>query len=154
MNIARISADTAPIMQELPSTAAFLSPQETAVTNLTVAPNVVGLLEGSDPKLKDQYVVIAAHMDNDSRSNSARAQDNAPGIAGLLAIVKAFSQPGMRPRCSVLFLSTSSGAQADRWGASSFVYGVTGFMGQLNLVADPTLARILNSVFSPWMAGR
>jgi hypothetical protein len=76
-------------------------------------PNVAGILEGSDARLRDEYVVYSAHIDHigvshgqpDSVNNGA--DDNASGVAGLLELVEAFSQPGARPKRSLLFLAPS-----------------------------------------------
>ena len=71
------------------------------------------MLEGSDPKLKDQYIVFTAHMDHvgvrsgDGDSIYNGADDNASGTAGVIALAKAFSQAGVRPRRSLLFLVVS-----------------------------------------------
>jgi hypothetical protein len=77
-------------------------------------PNVVGLLKGSDPALRHEYVVYSAHIDHigvspglpDSINNGA--DDNASGVAGLLELMEAFSQPGIRPKRSILFLAPSA----------------------------------------------
>jgi peptidase M28-like protein len=77
------------------------------------APNVVGILEGSDPDLRGEYVVYSAHIDHigvtpglrDSINNGA--DDNASGVAGLLELAEAFAQPGARPKRSLLFLAPS-----------------------------------------------
>jgi hypothetical protein len=77
------------------------------------APNVAGILEGSDPVLRKEYLVYSAHIDHigitpgqpDSINNGA--DDNASGAAGLLELVEAFSQQGVRPRRSILFLAPS-----------------------------------------------
>ena len=78
------------------------------------APNVAGILVGSDPKLRDEYVVYSAHWDhlgigtpnrvNDSIYNGAL--DNATGVASVIAIAEAFANlpPAQRPRRSSLFL--------------------------------------------------
>jgi Zn-dependent M28 family amino/carboxypeptidase len=78
------------------------------------APNVVGILPGSDPKLRDEYVVYSAHWDHfgvgapdktgDTIYNGA--VDNATGCAAILAIAEALSKlpPAQRPRRSSLFL--------------------------------------------------
>jgi len=78
------------------------------------APNVVGILPGSDPKLKDEYVVYSAHWDHfgigapDKRGDTIYngAVDNATGCAAILAIAEALSKlpPAQRPRRSSLFL--------------------------------------------------
>jgi Zn-dependent M28 family amino/carboxypeptidase len=78
------------------------------------APNVVGILEGSDPVLRGEYLVYSAHIDHlgvtaglpDSINNGA--DDNASGVAGLLELAEAFGQPGARPKRSILFLAPSA----------------------------------------------
>jgi hypothetical protein len=76
--------------------------------------NILGLLEGADPDLKRQVILVGAHYDHvgyGSRSNSYGpfgyvhngADDNASGVAGLLEVVDAFLTLPERPRRSVLF---------------------------------------------------
>jgi Zn-dependent M28 family amino/carboxypeptidase len=82
------------------------------------APNVVGLLRGSDPALRSEYVVYSAHWDHlgvrpdqpgDNIYNGAA--DNATGIAGMLAIAKAFQALNTKPKRSVLFVATTAEEQ-------------------------------------------
>lgn len=78
------------------------------------APNVVGILPGSDPKLRDEYVVYSAHWDHlgvgapDKEGDTIYngALDNATGVASVLAIAEALAKlpPAQRPRRSSLFL--------------------------------------------------
>lgn len=72
--------------------------------------NVVGRIEGSDPKLKDQVVVLSAHLDHigvtppingDAINNGAL--DNAGGVATTLEVARAFVE-GKPPRRTLLFL--------------------------------------------------
>lgn len=84
-----------------------------AYTNRRVvtARNVLGLLEGSDSKLKDEYVVISAHHDHlgvVAGRTQYGADDNASGEAGLLEIARAFATSGVRPKRSILFVSFDS----------------------------------------------
>ena len=90
------------------------------------APNVVGILEGSDPVLKGEYIVLSAHMDHvgigapvngDSIYNGA--DDDASGTAGVIELAEALSQPGARPKRSVIFL-TVSGEEHGLWGSGWF----------------------------------
>ncbi len=80
--------------------------------------NVVAMLEGSDPALKNEYVIYTAHWDHfgigekvkgDSIYNGA--SDNATGTAGLLAMAKAFAAAKTAPKRSILFLSVTSEEQ-------------------------------------------
>jgi Zn-dependent M28 family amino/carboxypeptidase len=75
--------------------------------------NVVAKVEGSDPKLKNQYIVYTAHWDHLGRDPQLRgdqiyngAVDNATGTAALLEIGRAFASA--KPRRSVLFLSVTA----------------------------------------------
>lgn len=76
------------------------------------SPNVVAKLEGSDPKLKDQYVVFSAHLDHigvgapvkgDSIYNGA--MDNASGIAAMLDVAASLHDKNARPKRSLLFVA-------------------------------------------------
>ena len=71
--------------------------------------NVVGLLEGTDPELRDEWLIVCAHLDHEGATPSGvflGADDNASGLAGVLEIAEAFAKAaraGIRPRRSVLF---------------------------------------------------
>ncbi len=70
--------------------------------------NVVGLLEGSDPQLKAQAIIVTAHHDHMGTANGHiyhGADDNASGVAGLMEIAKAFVDGNVHPKRSVLFIS-------------------------------------------------
>ncbi len=73
--------------------------------------NVVGFLQGSDPKLRDEVIVIGAHYDHVGIKNGRifnGADDNASGTAGLLEIAEAFSEMPIKPRRSILFVAFSA----------------------------------------------
>ena len=74
--------------------------------------NVIGLLEGSDAKLKNEYLVVSAHYDHVGVNHQAQtgqdsifngARDNAIGVTGLLSTAKYLSQ--YSPKRSVLFIA-------------------------------------------------
>jgi hypothetical protein len=76
--------------------------------------NVAGILPGSDPALKDEYVVLSAHLDHlgigepiagDRIYNGA--MDNASGIATLLDVAAALREAGAAPQRSLLFLAVT-----------------------------------------------
>jgi hypothetical protein len=97
------------------------------------APNTVGILEGSDPDLKNEYVVFSAHMDHVGQAGApgsscaARegddicngADDNASGTVAILEVAQAFAQLEPRPRRSIIFL-TVSGEERGMWGSEYF----------------------------------
>ena len=92
----------------------------------TSAPNVVGILEGSDPVLKDEYIVYSAHMDHvgfrsgiegDSIWNGA--DDDASGTIGVVELAEAFALLQPRPKRSLIFLAVS-GEEKGLWGSSYY----------------------------------
>jgi Zn-dependent M28 family amino/carboxypeptidase len=87
----------------------------TAVKRTTVADrSVVAMLEGSDPVLKREYVLVSAHLDHDGADGANvmnGADDNGSGTVGLMAIAEAFVQAaraGQRPKRSVIFADWNS----------------------------------------------
>jgi Zn-dependent M28 family amino/carboxypeptidase len=80
--------------------------------------NVVGKLQGGDPKLKDEYVVYSAHWDHFGIGpdvNGDRiyhgAEDNASGVGGLIEVARAFTDAQPKPKRSILFLSVTAEEQ-------------------------------------------
>ena len=73
--------------------------------------NVAGVLEGSDPALKEQAVVYTAHYDAYGIDAEGRifpgAADNALGVAMITSIAEAFTKSKERPRRSVIFLAVT-----------------------------------------------
>lgn len=71
------------------------------------ADNVIGIIEGSDPVLKNECVVYMAHYDHVGVNREGEvyngADDNASGVASLLEIAEAFMKLNKKPRRSVLF---------------------------------------------------
>lgn len=80
-----------------------------------IAPNVVAVLPGSDPVLKNEYVVFSAHFDHvgvgqpDASGDSIYngADDNASGTTGLLEVAEAFASLSEAPARSLVFLAVS-----------------------------------------------
>ena len=77
--------------------------------------NVLARLPGSDPVLRDEYVIYTAHWDHLGKDPSLPgdqifngALDNASGVAVLLEIAEAFTRLAPRPKRSVLFLSVTA----------------------------------------------
>jgi Peptidase family M28/PA domain len=69
--------------------------------------NVVGLVEGSDPKLRDETVVFSAHYDHDGTVGGKMypgADDNASGTAGVMELAKAFAANPTKPKRSLMFI--------------------------------------------------
>ena len=104
------------------------------------SPNVVARVIGSDPKLRDEYVVYTAHLDhlgigqpvNGDRIYNG-ALDNASGSACLLEIARAYSNMQPRPRRSILFVSVTA-EEAGLLGSDYFAHYPT--VAKDRLVAD------------------
>ena len=102
------------------------------VLSRVTAPNVVGILEGSDPQLKNEYVVYSAHMDHvgiagQSQGCQARgadsicngADDDGSGTVSVIETAEAYSMLQPRPKRSIIFL-TVSGEEHGLWGSGYF----------------------------------
>jgi Zn-dependent M28 family amino/carboxypeptidase len=81
----------------------------TVTTENTVveSPNIVARLEGSDPVMKKEFVLLSAHLDHLGVSGSTvftGAMDDASGVASVLEIAKSFSKNRERPKRSMLFV--------------------------------------------------
>jgi hypothetical protein len=104
--------------------------------------NVLGLIEGSDPKLKDEWVLVTAHFDHEG-VNGAQilngADDNGSGTVALLEIADAYAlaaQQGQRPRRSVLFCAWNSEERGllGAWAYTEFPPApLTNIAGVLNM---------------------
>ncbi len=138
VNTAEIRASTTPFVREVPALNVMLDLKEEVVKK-TTAPNTIGILEGSDPRLKSEYVVYSAHMDHvgitpgkaDSINNGA--DDDASGTVAVVELAEAFSQKGARPKRSILFI-TVSGEEKGLWGSEHFANHPT--VPLPNIVAD------------------
>jgi Zn-dependent M28 family amino/carboxypeptidase len=94
------------------------------------AENVIGILEGSDPVLKNEYVVISAHLDHiglaaplpDGHNVNNGADDDGSGSAGLLALAHSYAEgaaKGIRPKRSIVF-AWLAGEEKGLWGSQYF----------------------------------
>ena len=103
------------------------------------SPEVIGLLPGSDPALRDEYVVLMAHLDHLGINRAAKpgedaiyngALDNAAGIATMLEAAREFVQSGRPPRRSVLFIA-NTGEEIGLRGADYFAKHPTVPIGRI-----------------------
>jgi Zn-dependent M28 family amino/carboxypeptidase len=91
------------------------------------APNTVGILRGSDPELRDEYLVFSGHMDHvgtgtpnaqgDSIFNGA--DDDASGTVALVELAEAFAMLDPAPKRSIIFVAVS-GEEKGLWGSAYF----------------------------------
>ena len=98
---------------------------ETAYEYSTVkTKNIAGTIEGSDPLLKDEWVVYVAHYDHVGKKGDRiynGADDNASGSAALIEIAEAFAKNRQKPKRSVLFLHVS-GEEKGLLGSRYYVH--------------------------------
>ena len=115
-----------------------------------VSNNVVGLLEGSDPKLKSEAIVFSAHYDAYGLSADNRiyhgAADNALGVAEMLSIAEAFSKVETKPRRSLIFLAVT-GEEYGGYGSDYWVKNPTWKIKQV--AADLNLDGMGTEVYGP-----
>jgi hypothetical protein len=103
------------------------------VRNETPAYNVAGMLEGSDPVLKNEVIIIGAHYDHLGRGGEGSgslapssdeihhgADDNASGTAGVLELARLFTAQKPRPKRTLVFI-TFSGEEEGLLGSNYYV---------------------------------
>jgi Zn-dependent M28 family amino/carboxypeptidase len=111
--------------------------------------NVIGKLDGSDPKLQDEYVIYTAHWDHLGRHPELQgdqifngAIDNASGVASVIQLAGAFTKLNPTPKRPVLFMATTA-EEAGLLGAR--------FYAQHSLYPlEKTLADINIDTVNPW----
>ena len=115
------------------------------VVRTRLTSNVVGIIEGTDPKLKDTYVAYGAHYDHTGFREGAKpgedaiyngADDDGSGTVAIMAIAKAFAT-GPKPKRSLLFVwhaGEESGLLGSRYMADHPVVGdIDKIVAQLNM---------------------
>jgi len=118
--------------------------------------NVVAKLEGTDPALKNEYLIYSAHLDHlgigepvkgDSIYNGAL--DNASGCAILLEVARAFSNMNPRPKRSILFVAVT-GEEAGLLGSDYFAHYPTvskdAIVANVNMDEDQMLWPLLDII--------
>lgn len=75
--------------------------------------NVIGLIEGRDPLLKEKVIVLGAHLDHAGFCYEVMpgANNNASGVAVMLGVAEAMAKSPIRPKRSVLFVGFGSAEQ-------------------------------------------
>jgi Zn-dependent M28 family amino/carboxypeptidase len=105
--------------------------------------NVLAKLEGSDPQLKDEYVVYTAHWDHYGRGVPVKgddiyngALDNASGVAAMLEMARAFTQVKPAPKRSILFLAVTAeeqGLLGSQYYAVTPIYPLAKTVANINI---------------------
>lgn len=115
------------------------------ITDQFESPNVLAVLEGSDPELKNEYVVTSAHLDHVGVSDHGEdgedliyngAMDNATGVSVMMEVARNFKEQGIRPKRSILFAAVTA-EEKGLLGAEYFAHYPTvakdALVGNVNL---------------------
>ena len=109
------------------------------------ADNVLGFLEGSDPKLKSEVLVISAHYDHEGLTTSGDdkvfngADDDGSGTTGVILMAEAFAKAkkaGKGPKRSILFLAVvgeEKGLLGSDWYSENPIYPLKSTIANLNI---------------------
>jgi Zn-dependent M28 family amino/carboxypeptidase len=111
--------------------------------------NVVGFLEGSDPKLKGEAVLFSAHYDAYGTDNGKiyhGAADNALGVGEMMAVAEAFSKLSQKPKRSMIFLAVT-GEEYGLYGSKHWAKDPTWEIKKV--AADLNLDGIGSEVYGP-----
>jgi hypothetical protein len=105
--------------------------------------NVVGLLRGSDPALKDTCLLVTAHYDHDGINPRGQgdtvmngANDDASGAASMIEIAAALAASPQRPKRSILFMAyfgEERGLLGSRYYARNPIFPLAKTVGNINL---------------------
>jgi Zn-dependent M28 family amino/carboxypeptidase len=115
------------------------------------SPEVVGLLPGSDPVLKNEYVILMGHLDHLGMRRNGKpgedvvyngALDNAAGVATMLEAARAFATSPNRPRRSILFIA-NTGEEKGLLGAAYFANNPTVPVGRIAAAVDLDMPLLL-----------
>ncbi len=98
--------------------------------------NVTGIIEGSDPVLKNEVIIIGGHLDAVGKAGKVvhGALDNASGVVDIMGAAKAMAQSGIRLKRSVIFVFFG--------GEENGLFGSKLFASKLSYSPEKTLAFI------------
>ena len=111
--------------------------------------NILGKIEGSDPRLKNEYVIYSGHWDHHGQDGDQifhGASDNAAGTAGVLELARAFKTLNPAPKRTVIFFwptAEEKGLLGARWYVDHPIYALAATAANINL-----------DYFSNWGWGR
>jgi hypothetical protein len=140
----RIAAKYRPHSFAIPGARLHLSNQ--VRYQLLKSANVVAFIEGRDPQLKNQAVVVGAHLDHLGRRGDYifnGAEDNASGASGVLAIARALAANPQKPKRSVVFCLWT--------GEEEGLLGSRYYVEHPEFSLDSTVAYLnLDMIAQPW----
>jgi hypothetical protein len=125
--------------------------QRTSAWTTIRSPEVIGVLPGADPALRDEYVILMGHLDHLGIRRNAKpgedaiyngALDNAAGVATMIEAARAYADSGQPPRRSVMFIA-NTGEEKGLLGASYFASNPTVPAGRIAAVVDLDMPLLL-----------
>lgn len=128
-DFAQFRRSATPVIQVVPDEVQLTLHNAMKVHDRTTAPNVVGVIPGSDPALRNEYVVYSAHMDHVGHRANPRnpadtiwngADDDASGSTGILMVAEAYARLRVKPKRSIIILHVSGeekGLLGSQWYA-------------------------------------
>ncbi|MES2649013.1 MAG: M20/M25/M40 family metallo-hydrolase [Bacteroidota bacterium] len=144
----------------------FIKPQTNSVSKDTIqTQNIVGYLEGTDPILKNEYIVIGAHYDHlgwggqgtgskkkDTLAIHNGADDNASGVSALLCIVAEVAKQQHNIKRSIIFIAFS-GEEEGLKGSAYFVNHLPVSQSSISLMINMDMVGRLNTEKQIYMGG-
>ncbi len=131
MNLAEVEKASADSPK--PFATGFSATVHTSIEQVSAtSANIVGYLPGSDPKLKDEVIVLGAHMDHLGMGGQGSLQrggkpamhpgadDNASGSAGVIGLAHYYGEASTRPKRSLVFICFS-GEEEGLYGSRAYV---------------------------------
>jgi Zn-dependent M28 family amino/carboxypeptidase len=120
------------------------------------SPNVVAVLEGTDPGLKNEFIIITTHYDHlgvdpsiEGNSIYNGALDNASGTAGMLELARAMAADAVKPRRSVLFAAVTAeeqGLLGSKFYAENPLFPLSRTVANVNIDAINVWGRTENMI--------
>lgn len=119
--------------------------------------NVVGLLPGTDSLLKNEFVVVGAHLDHvgigtpvDGDSIRNGLWDNASGAGATIAMAETFHKSGLQPKRSIVFINYT-GEEKGLFGSHYFAntYGIDSIQVAVNVNIDMLGGPVATSDITP-----
>jgi hypothetical protein len=155
----KIESTMKPASMDIPG--AKMTIATTAKVALVRGTNVLGVIEGSDPKLKDEYFVVGGHYDHLGMWEQYiynGADDNGSGSVGVLNIAKAMAASAVKPKRSIVFAlwtGEEEGLLGSRYYVQNPVFPIDKTVGYLNydMISRPydaeSLARTMRAYGVP-----
>jgi Zn-dependent M28 family amino/carboxypeptidase len=117
---------------------------QASVHGRTKSNNVIGIIEGADPALKDEAIVLSAHIDHIGITRKSFAEDvinngaldNAVGVATLLEVARAIKAEAIPPRRSIVFAVVTA---EEKGLIGSQYFAMNSTLGDIEMVANINL---------------